>query len=430
MRSTVTRTKLVRALAALAVLVCAANLAAPHDFLSAQQPPSEIRALWVLRTSLATPASIAALVKSAHAHGFNTLLVQVRGRGDAYFSGSIEPRAADLQRQAASFDPLETVIAAARTSGLSVHAWVNVNLVSSAVDLPVARAHIVHRHPEWLMVPRELAPALARVNYTSPAYVGRLARWTRAQSEDVEGLYASPIQPGAAAHVESVVRDLASRYPIDGVHLDYARYPGARFDYSRASLAEFKAFIRPNISAARRRTLDSQERVDLFAYPDALPDEWKAFRISRMTALMTRLHQAVKSVRPEALVTVAAAPDIQEAYDHRLQDWRSWLQHGIVDAVCPMAYTPEPARFAEQIAAARQAAGSRAIWAGIGAYRLTAWQTVQNIQTARRLGAAGVVLFLYDSLIDPKVTSSDYLAVVGRTAFADTTPPEGSRSPW
>ena len=430
MRSTVTRTKLVRALAALAVLVWAANLAAPNDSLSARQPPSEIRALWVLRTSLTTPASIAALVKSAHANGFNTLLVQVRGRGDAYFSGGIEPRAADLQRQPASFDPLESVIAAARNSGLSVHAWVNVNVVSSAVDLPVARAHIVHRHPEWLMVPRELAPALAKVNYTSPAYVGRLARWTRAQSEGVEGLYASPIQPGAAAHVESVVRDLARRYAIDGVHLDYARYPGARFDYSRASIAEFKAHIRPDISAATRRSIDNQERVDVFAYPDALPDEWKAFRISRMTALMTRLNRAVKSVRPEALVTVAAAPDIQEAYDHRLQDWRAWLQTGVVDAVCPMAYTPEPARFAEQIAAARQAAGSRAIWAGIGAYRLTAWQTVQNIQTARRLGAAGVVLFSYDSLVDPKVTSSDYLAVVGRTAFGETPSLEGSRTPW
>ena len=82
--------------------------------------------------------------------------------------------------------------------------------------------------------------------------------------------------------------------------------------------------------------------------------------------------------------------------------------------------------------AARQAAGSRAIWAGIGAYRLTAWQTVQNIQTARRLGAAGVVLFSYDSLVDPKVTSSDYLAVVGRTAFGETRPskvraPRGDR---
>ena len=430
MRSTVTRTRLVRILGALAVLVCAANFAATNDSLFARQPPSEIRALWVLRTSLTTPGSIAALVKSAHANGFNTLLVQVRGRGDAYFSDSIEPRAADLQRQPASFDPLEMVITAARANGLSVHAWVNVNLISSAVDLPVARTHIVHRHPEWLMVPRELAAALAGVDYSSPAYVGRLARWTRTQSEGVEGLYASPIQPAAAAHVESVVRDLARRYAIDGVHLDYARYPGARFDYSRASIAEFRTHIRPNISAATRRTLDSQERVDVFAYPDALSDEWKAFRISRMTSLMTRLHDAVKSVRPGALVTVAAAPDIQEAYDHRLQDWKAWLQTGVVDAVCPMAYTPEPARFAEQIAAAREAAGDRAIWAGIGAYRLTPWQTVQNIKTARRLGAAGIVLFSYDSLVDPKVTSSDYLAVVGRTAFADTPPLESSHHQW
>jgi uncharacterized lipoprotein YddW (UPF0748 family) len=420
----------VRVLGALAVLVCAANFAATNDSLSARQQPSEIRALWVLRTSLTTPASIAALVKSAHANGFNTLLVQVRGRGDAFFSDSIEPRAADLQRQPASFDPLETVITAARANGLSVHAWVNINLISSAVDLPVARTHIVHRHPEWLMVPRELAAALAKVDYSSPAYVGRLARWTRTQSDGVEGLYASPIQPAAVAHVESVVRDLTRRYPLAGVHLDYARYPGARFDYSRASIAQFRTHIRPNISVATRRTLDSQERVDVFAYPDALPEEWKAFRISRMTSLMTRLHNAVKSVRPDALVTVAAAPDIQEAYDHRLQDWKAWLQTGVVDAVCPMAYTPEPARFAEQIAAAREAAGDRAIWAGIGAYRLTPWQTVQNIKTARRLGAAGVVLFSYDSLVDPKVTSSDYLAVVGRTAFAETTPLEGSRQPW
>src|SRR4029078_3466365 len=46
--------------------------------------PEEVRALWVLRTSLTTPASIEGLVRTAHDHGFNTLLVQVRGRGDAY----------------------------------------------------------------------------------------------------------------------------------------------------------------------------------------------------------------------------------------------------------------------------------------------------------------------------------------------------------
>jgi uncharacterized lipoprotein YddW (UPF0748 family) len=415
-------------LAALAVLVFAAVLAAPLNRLSAAaEQTHEIRALWVLRTSLTTPASITALVKSAHEHGFNTLLVQVRGRGDSYFAGGIEPRAADLQRQPTTFDPLASVLAAARNAGLSVHAWINVNLVSSAVDLPVAPGHIVHRHPEWLMVPREIAQELAKVNQTSPAYVGRLARWTRTQLDEVEGLYASPLQPAAVAHAEAVVRDLARRYALDGVHFDYARYPGPRFDYSRSAIAEFRTFIRPQITPALRRELDARERVDLFAYPDALTDQWKSFRINRMTSMMGRLHDAVKSARPDALVTVAAKPDIQEAHEQRLQDWRNWLQTGIVDAVCPMAYTPEPGRFAEQIAAARQAAGDRAIWAGIGAYRLTAWQTVQNIQTARRLGAAGVVLFSYDSLIDPKLAPADYLAVVGRSAFADTSMPEGSR---
>jgi uncharacterized lipoprotein YddW (UPF0748 family) len=51
------------------------------------------------RTSLASPESIAALVRSAHEHGFNTLLVQVRGRGDSHFNDGLEPRAAELQRQ-------------------------------------------------------------------------------------------------------------------------------------------------------------------------------------------------------------------------------------------------------------------------------------------------------------------------------------------
>jgi uncharacterized lipoprotein YddW (UPF0748 family) len=158
----------------------------------------------------------------------------------------------------------------------------------------------------------------------------------------------------------------------------------------------------------------------VLAYPDGLPDEWRAFRVARMTALMGRLRAAVKDQRAPATVTVAAAPDLREALDHKLQDWGKWLESGLVDAVCPMAYTPEPERFAEQIAAARDAAGAREIWAGIGAYRLTPSQTIDNIRTARRLGAAGVVLFSYDSMINPKQGAPDYLAVVGKGAFGDT----------
>lgn len=402
----------------------AATLAAMLAFCPAGSTPqaaaersTEVRALWVLRTSLSSPASVQNLVEAARTNGFNTLLVQVRGRGDAYYQSKIEPRAAELSRQPETFDPLASVIDAARAGGLKVHAWVNVNLVSSAADLPGAREHLVHRHPEWLMVPRELAQDLAAVDPESPAYLGKLARWTRAQSGGVEGLYTSPLHPGAAVHTVAVVRDIARRYRLDGIHLDYARFPTDRFDYSRAAIREFALAMRPRLTEAVRRDTNALERDDLFAYPDSFPDEWRQFRVERMSALVRRLRDAVKQERPEAALTVAAAPDPHEARARRLQDWAGWLEAGLVDAVCPMAYTPEAARFAEHIAAARDVAGTRAVWAGIAAYRLSPAQTVENIQTARRLGAAGVVLFSYDSMTDPRQSAPDYLGAVARGAF-------------
>lgn len=387
----------------------------------------EVRALWVLRTSLSSPLSVQTLVQSARSHGFNTLLVQVRGRGDSYYQPRLEPRAAELSKQPESFDPLASVIEAAGAAGLKVHAWVNVNLVSSAAELPGAREHLVHRHPDWLMVPRDLAQELAGVDPESPAYLGKLARWTRAQSTGVEGLYTSPLVQGAVEHTVAVVRDLARRYRLDGVHLDYARYPTERFDYSRGAIRAFTAAVRPGLADARRREADTLERDDLFAYPDAFPEEWRRFRTDRLSALVRRLRDAVKQERREAMVTVAAAPDVDEARERRLQDWGSWLETGLVDAVCPMAYTPEAARFAEHIAAARQIAGARAVWAGIGAYRLTPSQTVENIQTARKLGATGVVLFSYDSMTDPRQSAPDYLATVARGAFGHRVAAAGSR---
>jgi len=408
-----------RAAAALAIVigVCASLGPSSRTIASSEAPSSETRALWVQRGSLASPQSIATLVKSAREHGFNTLLVQVRGRGDAYYLGGIEPRATELLRQADDFDPLATVLDAGHAAGLRIHAWINVNLISSAAELPSAREHVIYRHPAWLMVPRDIGQQLATMEPDSPGYVGTLARWTRAQSVSIEGLYLSPIIPGAADYTDSIVRTLARRYPLDGIHFDYARYPNDRFDYSRLAIREFRASVRSHLAESTRRTLDTQEQTDLFAYPDSLPDQWREFRVARMTELISRLRATVKRERPATLLSVAVVPDAREAETHRLQNWGAWVQAGLVDAVCPMAYATEASHFAEQIAGARAAAGSRPVWAGIGSYRLSPQETTENIQTARRLGANGIVLFSYDSLITPRQSASDYLSVVGRAAF-------------
>ena len=380
------------------------------------EPAAEVRALWVIRTTLTSPSAIATMVSSAKAGGFNTLLVQVRGRGDAYFQRGIEPRPPSLDAQPA-FDPLATTIARAHEAGLQVHAWINVNLVAGTGELPSARSHVVFRHPEWLMVPRSLAPELATTDPKSPGYLGRLARFVRSQSNEIEGLYLSPVQPSSAAYTTSIVRDIVERYDLDGIHLDYIRYPREDFDYSTETLKAFRASLVDELNATDRQRYDTRAvGGEPLIYTQAFPQRWRAFRIERLTALLTAIRQAVKLVRPSALVSVAVVPDAHEAAERRLQDWRGWADSGLVDVVCPMAYTTDPAVFAAQIASAREIAGTRPLWAGIGAYRLSPPQIAENVQSARRLGVRGIILFSYDSLADP-AHGPGYLSQVGRAAF-------------
>jgi uncharacterized lipoprotein YddW (UPF0748 family) len=88
-----------------------------------------------------------------------------------------------------------------------------------------------------------------------------------------------------------------------------------------------------------------------------------------------------------------------------MQDWRGWTAAKLLDVVCPMIYTTESENFAAAAATAIEAAGPAAVWAGIGAYRLPVARTAENVRTARRLGAAGIVLFSYDNLVSEYFTS-------------------------
>ena len=379
---------------------------------------NEIRALWVQRGTLTSAPAVTALIDQAKTAGFNTLLVQVRGRGDAYYNSRLEPRGPALARQDASFDPLELAIAAGHRAGLRMHAWVNVNLIADA-DLPSARNHIVHAHPEWLMVPRELADQAVRLDPHRQEYVAMLSRYARDNSERIEGLYLSAIQPAAADYTVSVIADIASRYAVDGIHIDYARFPSDDFDYSPGALAQFRAEVVPHLTAAERREYDGRAANGgrPAFYTQMFPQRWQDFRRARMTKLVTRLRAAVKRARPEAVFSAAVWPDPNEASMHRFQDWRLWVHDGLLDVICPMAYTTDAAVFRAQIAGVKAVAGSRPVWAGIGAYHLSVADTVANIQSARRLGTAGISLFSYDNLTPEVNTNPLYLQQVAQGAF-------------
>ena len=375
-------------------------------------PVGSVRGLWVQRTALTSPESIATMVQAASAGGFNTLLVQVRGRGEAFYRSAIEPRSTDLDRQPLDFDPLATVIKLARPAGLSVHAWVNINLVASGTNLPRSRDHVVAQHPDWLMVPKTLSVTLKRTGAWSPAYLGTLARWTRSETDQVEGLYLSPVTAVARAYTTGVVTELASKYELDGIHLDYIRYPSAEFDFSPAALTSFREAAGASESRAERERLDRAAIANPLAWAEARPAAWAAFHRDRLTSLAAGIQSAVRAARPGIVISAAVVGLSAEARESRYQDWLTWAKSGQIDVACPMLYALSADQFAAVTTDIRASLGNIPFWAGIGAYRLPVDGTIERVRLARRANADGVLLFSYGQLADAAAASPATLSAL------------------
>lgn len=355
--------------------------------------PAELRGLWVVRTALVSPEAVDRVVDAAAAAGLNALFVQVRGRGDAFYRSALAPRSPLLEREPRDFDPLRRLLARARMRRLAVHAWVNV-LLTAHFGQPLPRGHVLERHPDWVMVPKSVATAALVAQGARRLQLVEAAG--RAEG-DVEGYYLSPAVPAVGDHLEAVVREIVRSYPVDGLHLDFIRYPGPSFDYSRAALS---AFARSSGSG------------DPIAAPAERPAAWDAWRRDVLSALTARLADAARGARPGIVLSAAVAPDEAQAVSQKFQDWPRWMESGVIAALCPMTYTPDSRLFAQQLEAVRERTGPvRPLWAGIGAYRLDVAGVVEKVALAREAGAQGVVLFSHESF-----TPSD-LRLLGQQAF-------------
>ncbi len=340
---------------------------------------AEVRGVWVVRTGLVSAESVDRVVDQAVTGGFNTLLVQVRGRGDAFYLSDVAPRSVLLSGRSPDFDPLARLLARARARRLAVHAWVNV-LLTAHFGQPLPEGHVLLAHPDWVMVPREAArEALDMKGRERLRLVAAVS-----PREDVEGYYISPTAPGVPEHLEAVIREILERYRVDGLHLDFMRYPSADFDYSRSALESFRR---------------ARGGGDLFSAPSRFPDAWDEHRRLVLTSLAERLSRTARNTRPGVVVSAAVVASEADAIHRKFQAWPSWLAQKTIDAVCPMAYTPDPQLFRVQIEHARaKATAGQGVWAGVGAYRLTMDGVMQNIRSARDAGASGVLLFSHESL--------------------------------
>jgi uncharacterized lipoprotein YddW (UPF0748 family) len=201
------------------------------------------------------------------------------------------------------------------------------------------------------------------------------------------------------------VAELLQAYPeLSGVHLDFFRYPyllpmkpssrirvGSEFGYGTDSLQRFAkecgiddAFERDAHGALHPRSDEISLRWD----------SWRREQIERyLPGIRERLSAGQK-------LSVACLAWSDRAYLTSYQNWRRWLERGMLDVACLMAYSADDELFSYLV---RQAAAFQsdraALIAGIGAYLLrNVAQLQRQLEIAHECGAAGSVLFSYENV--------------------------------
>lgn len=364
----------------------------------------ELRGMWVVRESLLSPASVHQVVVTAVKYHINALFVQVRGRGDAYYNSHREPRAEDLAHQPAAFDPLDQIVREGHAAGLQVHAWLNTYLTWSGSRAPYSRRHLWNARRDWFACDSS-------------------GRCSAVPNNRSEGAFLQPSSPQVQDHLAAVFTEVAANYDVDGIHFDYCRYCGSEYDFSAAALRRFRDYLLGRIPPAETLRFDRRTHTDRLAYVHAFGAEWAEWRRQQITDLVTRISRSVKSAKPYIEVSAAVFPDAQEAFAVRGQDWRGWLQSGVLDSVALMAYDKNTQRVLRQTREAIAIAGERHVYTGVGAWRLDAHDVAHKIAEIRKTGAAGVNLFSYGGVH----SRPNYLGSLARSVFASRSAPRRLR---
>lgn len=301
----------------------------------------------------------------------NTVLFQVRLRGDVIYPSTYEPWnyiMTGKSGKSPGYDPLAFVIEACHKRGLECHAWI--------VCIPLGSESQVKIHGKNSIVAQH-----------------------KSICKKLDGeWYLDPGHPETEEYLSKIVKEIVYNYNIDGIHLDYIRYPD-----------------RP----AKFPDADSFKK---YAPKGTMLDEWRQHNISR---IVYRIYDDVKKIKPEVMVSSSPLGKHDRLPNFPSQGWSGmesvyqnavqWIEDGKQDFIAPMLYFKEQSFFPFLFDWIKKKKDSRIV-CGIGLYRMeteegdwTLPDISRQIYVGRELGADGQCFFRLKNILNNTKHISDKL---------------------
>ncbi len=352
---------------------------------ASSSPPPPVCALWVTRFDYTTPADVRSIIDNVAAAGFTDVFFQVRGNATVFYKSELEPWAFELSGNKVEilgsdpgWDPLQLALDTARPHGLRVHAYMNVLPGWKGLeDPPPAAGQLWTAHPDWFMVDSLGQKMLPTSGWYS---------------------FINPVLPEVRAHLRGIVAELC-QYEVDGIHLDYIRYPHdyhlvARQRYPNASDEEIMRHADYSYDPASQAAL-----FDRYGW-NVSKRQITKFRCDSVTRVVRDISYVVQLKKPgRCLLTASVMDNPVDGKTHAYQDSGAWVRQGLVDWVVQMNYGTTS--FDRYLRAMKKVAGRRkfrsSVVVGINCKNDTA-DLLAQLDKVRASGSRGVSLFSYSFL--------------------------------
>ncbi len=340
------------------------------------------KCIWVKADAMIKEESIYDALIFAYEHEFNKVFLQVRSRGDSFYSSSIVPKNDLIDN---NFDPLKYALDLGHSLGLEVHAWVNTYILWSSPNKPSYPNHLYYTNPDWMEV-NVHGKSDSSIDINTP------------QSLNWEGIFLSPNNPEVNNYLRSVFYELIDDYDIDGLHFDYIRFQDDIYGYNKVgrNIFEKKYGFDP---FDIERSIISPKYGWSIAEIDSMNSIWSDYKTSNINSLVYKVRNRIDSLNKDIKISAAVKTNPLISKKKWSQDWRYWIDEGIMDFVVTMNYDPSLVNFSKNIESIRSEFSRydfNKIIMGIAIYNQDALEVSDKIYLSYIYNFKGISLFPYD----------------------------------
>ncbi len=343
-----------------------------------QRAGAEIRAVWLDRGTIVkarSPRDLAIIFDRLAAAGINTVFFETFNAGYPIYPSRVAPQQNPLTL---GWDPLEIAVKLAHERGMELHAWLWAFGVGNKRHNKIINqpdnylGPIVTEHPDWANIDNK----------------GNIFH------KNDEKVYLDPANREVRSFLLRLVGEIASRYQVDGIQLDYIRYPfqdpnaGFSYGYGKAAREEFQQ-------------LTGVDPLKLSTNGGELWEQWTQFKTNKITSFVADVSQLLRKSYPHLILSVAVFPHPEHQRIYKIQQhWEEWARQGIVDLIVPMTYALDTNRFQRisQPLTQEKVLGSSLIAPGVKLLEIPEIVAIDQIQASRDLSTGGYAIFAFETI--------------------------------